>query len=318
MSDKPLRVGLVGLDMSHAVEFARRLNDPADPEHVPGARVVAGWPGGSADFRLSWSRVEKFTDELRQNYGVAMVDWPVAVAECADVVLITAADGRAHRPLFERVLPLRRPTFIEKPLATSLADAQAIFHQAAEASIPVMSCSTIRFAEPLRRALAEDLGAVIGCDVFGPMPEEEPTQPGLFWYGVHCVEVLNVVMGRGCRRVQAYRTDDTDLLTAVWADGRVATFRGLRRGEWKFGVTLHREKGFQFVDLLHNSWFVPTLQRALEQLPRRRSPVDPADTLDIVRLIEAANESRPTGRPVQLSSASQRACTTSASSAAIT
>jgi predicted dehydrogenase len=296
MAGETVRVGLVGLDMSHAVEFTRRLNDAAHPEHVPGARVVCGYPGGSPDFELSRSRVGKFTAEVRDTHGVEIVDSPDAVAQQADLVLITAADGRAHRPLFERVAPFGKPTFIEKPLATTSADAAQIFKTAEKHAVSVMSCSTIRFADPLHRALAEDLGAVVGCDVFGPMPEE-PTQPGLFWYGVHCVEILNVVMGRGAAEARAFRNDHTDLLSAIWNDGRVATFRGLRKGEWKFGVTLHRERGFQFVDLIHNSWFGRTLERMLGPLLRGNCPVDPADTMEIVRLIEAANESRVSGRP---------------------
>jgi hypothetical protein len=163
-----------------------------------------------------------------------------------------------------------------------------------------MSCSTARFGEPLTRAIADDrLGKIIGCDVFGPMPEEA-TQPGLFWYGVHSIEVLNVVMGRGCREVRAYRNDDYDLMTAVWRDGRVATFRGMRKGEWKFGMTLHRERGFGFVDLQHNSWFKQTLELMLANLPNGRSPVESADTLEIIRIIEAANASRASGLTVTL------------------
>src|SRR5688572_13399416 len=286
--------------MSHAVEFTRRLNDAAHPEHVHGARVVAGWPGGSDDFELSRSRVGKFTVEVREKHRVEILTSPEAVAERVDLLLVTAADGRAHRPLFERVARFRKPTFIEKPLATTLADAKDIFRLAREANVPVMSCSTARFGEPLRRAIADrELGRIIGCDVFGPMPEE-PTQPGLFWYGVHSVEVLNVVMGRGCKEVRCYRNDECDLMTATWHDGRVATFRGLRGGEWKFGMTLHRERGFQFVDLLHNSWFKPTLELMLQHLAAGRTPVDPADTLEIIRIIEAANASRPDGEAVEL------------------
>src|SRR5439155_23545844 len=140
-----------------------------------GARVTTGWPGGSRDFELSWSRVEKFTAELRDQYGVQIVDSPEAVAQATEVILITAADGRVHRELFERVAKFRRPTFIEKPLATSSAEAREIFRIAAEAGTPVMSCSTARFGETLSRALTQDLGPITGCDVFGPVPEE-PTQ----------------------------------------------------------------------------------------------------------------------------------------------
>ena len=42
------------------------------------------------------------------------------------------------------------------------------------------------------------------------------------------------------------------------------------------------------------------LEAILRSLPQGRSEVDPADTLEIVRLIEAANESRATGRSVSL------------------
>src|SRR5688572_13124084 len=112
--------------MSHAVEFTRRLNDPTHAEHVPGARVVAGWPGGSRDFELSWSRVGKFTAEVRDRCGVEICASPEAVAERVDLLLMTAADGRAHRELFERVVRFKRPSFIEKPLATSSHDAEVI------------------------------------------------------------------------------------------------------------------------------------------------------------------------------------------------
>jgi predicted dehydrogenase len=297
-----LAIGLVGLDMSHALEFTRRLNDARDAEHVPGARVVAGWPGGSQDFPLSWSRVGKFTAEVRDKYGVAILDSPEAVAERVDLLLITAADGRVHRPLFDRLLKFRRPMFIEKPMTLCSRDAREMFQLAAEAHVPLMSCSTARFGEPLWRAIGEDLGKIIGCDVFGPMPEES-TQTGLFWYGVHSIEVLNVVMGRGCRAVRAVRNDEVDIVVATWSDGRVATFRGLRSGEWKFGMTLHRERGVQFVDLIHNSWFKQTLDLMLANLPNGKTPVEAADTLEIIRIIEAANSSRASGRAVEVSGA---------------
>src|SRR6266496_2159364 len=287
MAQNPLRIGLIGLDTSHAPAFTRCFNDAGYDQHVPGGRVVAAWPGGSKDFQLSWSRVEKFTAEIRDRYGVTIVQSPDAVAEAVDLLFISAADGRAHLPLFKRIVNFRRPTFIEKPLATSSADANEIFRIASDAAIAVVSCSTARFGDALLQALSQDLGPVLGCDVFGPMPEEA-TQPGLFWYGVHSLEVVNVIMGRGCNEVRAIRTDDADVMMATWRDGRVAMFRGLRKGEWKFGATIHRARGVQMVDLLHNSWFARTLSRVLADLPNGRTPVDPADTLEIIRMIEAA------------------------------
>ena len=75
------RIGLIGLDTSHAPEFTELLNDPHTEHHVPGGRVVAAFPGGSPDFPLSSSRVEDYTDQLRQQYDVTILDSPAAVAE---------------------------------------------------------------------------------------------------------------------------------------------------------------------------------------------------------------------------------------------
>ena len=41
---KPLTIGLVGLDTSHVTAFAKLLHDANDPAHIPGARIVAGFP----------------------------------------------------------------------------------------------------------------------------------------------------------------------------------------------------------------------------------------------------------------------------------
>ena len=39
--ETPIKVGIIGLDTSHVVAFTQLLNDPARPDHIPGARVVA-------------------------------------------------------------------------------------------------------------------------------------------------------------------------------------------------------------------------------------------------------------------------------------
>jgi hypothetical protein len=40
-ASSPLRLGMIGLDTSHAEAFVKRLNNPEHPEHVPGAKIVA-------------------------------------------------------------------------------------------------------------------------------------------------------------------------------------------------------------------------------------------------------------------------------------
>ena len=114
-----VKIGLVGLDTSHVVAFSKCFNKPGDPEHVPGGRIVAGFPGGSKDFELSYSRVDNFTAKLRDDFGVQIMDKPEAVAEAADIVFITAVDGRTHLDYVRKTIHFNKPTFIDKPMATS-------------------------------------------------------------------------------------------------------------------------------------------------------------------------------------------------------
>ena len=53
-----LRLGLIGLDTSHVIAFTSRFNEPENPNHVPGARVIAAFKGGSDDIESSRTRVE--------------------------------------------------------------------------------------------------------------------------------------------------------------------------------------------------------------------------------------------------------------------
>ena len=64
----PHRGGRPGLSGSDEVF------DPDDPDHVPGAKVVAAYKGGSADIASSRERVDRFTAELRDKWGVEIVD----------------------------------------------------------------------------------------------------------------------------------------------------------------------------------------------------------------------------------------------------
>lgn len=296
-----MKIGLIGLDTSHASAFAKLLNDPSDPHYKGGARVTCAWPGGSADFPRSADRVAGFTAELRDQRGVEILESPEAVARAADLVFITAVDARVHLDLLRSVVSARKPIFIDKPFALSSAEAREMIDLAARNDIPLMSGSSLRYSEQLLGALETGRENITGCDFYGPMNEEE-TQPGLFWYGCHTVEVLVSAMGPGCKEVRCVRTDTHDALTAIWADGRIGTIHGVRDSHWKFGGVLHRKEGPVFVDAsAGRPYYLGLLDAILESLPNGCSAIPPQEMLDAVRIMEAANLSRSKdGIPVSL------------------
>jgi len=297
-----LRIGLIGLDTSHVEAFAAKLNDPQNVEHVPGGRIVAGFPGGSPDFALSTDRVGGFTKTLREKYGVAMLGSPREVAEAVDAVLHTSVDGRVHLAQFQEIAPLRRPVFMDKPFATTSADARAIAALAREHQVPVFSSSTLRFAGPLQAALADGAGGkIIGAEFFGPL-YLQPTQPGFFWYGVHTADMLYAALGAGCERVRVVSTPDHDVAIGTWRDGRIGIIRGDRAGTKVFGGIIHRENSTQWIDATTGR--PPDFGLTLAVMAFFQGappPVTLDEMVEVVRFLEAANESRDhNGREVTL------------------
>ncbi|CAH0119209.1 hypothetical protein PAE9249_01708 [Paenibacillus sp. CECT 9249] len=299
---KRLKIGLIGTDSSHAIAFARLLNVPSDPFHVAGGEVMLSCPGGSPDFALSASRVEEYMELLRTQYGVARADTPEEVAQYCDAVLLTAADGRAHRELFARIAPYGKPVFIDKPLALSYREASEIRRISEERNVPVMSCSALRYAEYLVRELEQrERADIAGADVYGPMPIE-PTQSYYFWYGIHTAEMLFALMGPGCVQCSVVSAREHEFITGLWRDGRIGTIRGSRCGIGRFGALAHRADASVSIDIGagRKPFYASMLERVMSMFRTGEPQLGWNEMLETVRFLEAAEASRLRGTAVSL------------------
>ncbi|MFC5701596.1 Gfo/Idh/MocA family protein [Cohnella faecalis] len=298
-----LKLGIVGLDTSHVTAFAELLNDPGHPYHIPGGNIRAAYPGvASPDFELSYARLQPYTDELANKFGVTLLDSEEAVAESCDAILLESVDGRVHLDQFRKLAPFGKPVFVDKPFALSTQEAREMIALAERYRVPLMSCSSLRYAEALSEQLRRMGGdPIAGADCYGPMAIQA-TQPGLFWYGIHMVEMLYRVMGAGCVRVAAETNADYDLVVGTWADGRIGTIRGNRKGNNKFGVLVHGEAAAYYADISSHSkpFYASMLEQVMRLFHTGEADIDLGETLEIIHFIECANESRETGRSVEL------------------
>ena len=90
-----LRLGIVGTDTSHVAAITGALNDASSRDHVPGARVVAAYKGGTA-MPASATRVEKFAADLQSRWGVEIVPDIPSLCRKVDGILLESVDGRIH------------------------------------------------------------------------------------------------------------------------------------------------------------------------------------------------------------------------------
>jgi predicted dehydrogenase len=324
---KELRAGIIGCDTSHVVAFTGLLNDPKAGPELADVKVVAAYPGGSDDIPASKDRLPKFVATLRDRYKVKIVDSIEELLKEVDVVLLESVDGRPHLKQVIPVLKAGKPVFIDKPVAGSLADALQIFALAKKYGVPCFSSSSLRFAAGTAGVKKDaKLGKVLGCDVYGPC-SLEPHHPDLFWYGVHGVETLFTIMGTGCESVSRVHTKDVDLVTGKWQDGRVGTFRGIRKGASGYGATVFGEKAVVAIDAYRGpkviaadvtkvpdkkkssgSSYGPLVKEIVTFFKTGQAPVSAEETIEIFAFMEAADESkRQGGRPVRLEDVIARA-----------
>lgn len=293
---EPLRIGMIGLDTSHVTAFTELLNNASSKNHVPGAKVVAGFKGGSPDIESSRSRVDQYTAELRDKYGVKIYDSIEELCRNVDAVMVESVDGRPHLAQASRVIKAGKPLFIDKPMAGSLADVLEIFRLAREAKVPVFSASSLRYGKATQEVRQGSIGKVLGAETESPCPLE-PTHPDLFWYGIHGVESLYTVMGMGCESVRRGTTPDGRIeVTGQWTGNRVGIFRQSQSG---YGGQARGEKGTVKVGAYDG--YHPLVAEVVKFFQTGISPIAPEETIELFAFMEAADESKKQGgAPVRL------------------
>jgi predicted dehydrogenase len=290
-----IKVGMIGLDTSHVTAFTKLLNDKSDPNHVPGARVVAAFKGGSPDVESSRARIDRFTSELKDKWGVEIVDSIEELCKKVDAVLLESVDGRPHLNQVRPVFASKKPVFIDKPFAASFADAREIVRLSRESGTPFFSSSSLRFANDLQAMKRDEkLGAPLGAFTYGPAPTE-PHHPDLFWYGIHAVEMLYTLMGPGCESVTRVHANGADVVTGRWKDGRVGTMRGIRDGKQDYGAVAFGAKANVATPTPMKNDYRNLLVEIVKFFQTGAPPVSPEETLEIMAFMEAADLSKARG-----------------------
>lgn len=288
-----LRIGLVGTDTSHVTAFAAGLNgDEKSPNHIPGGRIVGALKGGSPDLPESADRIEKFAEELKTKWGVKFYDDIPSLCKDVDAILLTSVDGRVHLAQFQQIIAAKKPVFIDKPLAATLADAREIARLAKAAGIAWFSASSLRYGDI---ATKMNVPAGVGVTTFGPGPLEPKFPLQLSWYAIHPVELLYTLMGPGCEEVWRVQGANEDIITGRWKDGRIGVARTLRPGNGKYGAAFLAKDGVHASQPEWKEGYAPLLKKILEFFHTGKAPVAPEETLEIFSFLDAAQRSSEAG-----------------------
>ena len=286
-----IKITVIGLDTSHSVEFPRLMQSPDCPKKmsVPGMKTIS-----CLRFETPYQNKEGLDKRQKQleEWGVKVTeDFEEAIQRC-DAVMLEINDGSRHLEYFEKVAPLGKPVFLDKPLAMTLADGRAIIDLMRKHNTRVWSGSSIPFCPPLAKTM-QNAGNIVRAHVFGPMGDA-PSGDSLVWYGVHTFEHLQRVMGRGAKKVQAIQTDSSVNASVIFSDGREGTVE-LTRKAWAYGgiIWAMLNEQMQAVPyVLDGSLSYRNILRMIKAFFQGgRPPVDMETTFEGLAMMCAARES---------------------------
>lgn len=291
MSSEAFRLGVLGTDSSHLIEFSRRIKALNDADRTR-ALVTQLWTDGRHD--MPAADVEKW-EAATLALGTTRAASKAELLDAVDGVLVLAVNGHRHLELALDALERGLPTYVDKPLTCDLGEAKQMLAAARRSGARCYSASSLRFASEVTGLPRDAIGEIRAIDATGP-GELNASMEGLFFYGVHTIEMVDALFGRGgVARVRATSTASRDLVDLEYADGRCAHLRLERNASYDFAATVHGAKSLHPFKVN----FAGVYDRLVEGMCRFFDGGEPPATLrDIVEnvaVMEAGNRSMRQG-----------------------
>jgi hypothetical protein len=265
-----LRVGIVGTQSSHVDHMLRYFN----VEHRAGdARVVA-------------------VAEATRDVGISQVHVDDLVGQ-VDAVIVTDRDGRRHAAQAIPFLRAGIPTFVDKPLAASVADAETIVRTAEQSGAALTSFSALRWhpafvdltADRVANRPADTPTAVVTT---GPVDPDSP-YAGIHFYGIHPVELALILAPGPIGDVHTRRVPGAIVGTATVGETAVTVHLVQPAGgQVPFHVMLSTATTVKAVDLpLGPDYLHPGLDVFVEMVRTGKPPVPYENLLRPVSFLAA-------------------------------
>lgn len=209
-----MRIGILGSESSHAMQFAKFYNLP-DP--------AAGKP------RFEDIRVTAIMgDEISAAATAREANIPHIItnaeemARMVDAVMITSRRGSEHLAQARPFIAKGMPMFVDKPFTSNVVEATELAAAIEKAGCPVLGGSGCKYSEGVLKLKeqADQLrkeGKLVSAMLHFPIMLDSPYD-GFWFYAHHLVEICTEIFGTDIRGVQAMKTDTALIANVQYHD----------------------------------------------------------------------------------------------------
>jgi predicted dehydrogenase len=306
MKAKTVRIGFLGVAHMHSVSYASNLL------RIEGVEVVG-----------MWDRSPSLAEDWSRRMSVRRYDNAEQLLDAGLDAVVVCSENALHRPLVELAAGRVGAILCEKPIATTLADAQAIIDRCAATGTRLQIAFPVRFAPSIielkRRLDAGELGEIfaVTCTNHGSMPGGWFVDPELAGGGAvidHTVHVIDLL--RWFWRVEVTEVyaevgysllhpglgiDDAGLLSFMLSNGIYGSLdtswsRPPSYPVWgDVKIEVVGERGVMYVDALHQYITVASNATGKTQWVSYGSDIDRGLMIDFVEMARSDRAPSITG-----------------------
>jgi predicted dehydrogenase len=275
----------VGSDNSHAEAFAKLANVPEEGKpRIEEVQVthIYGTDAARTQEVATLGKIPNIVDDMQEMIG------------SVDGVAVVWRHGGLH---LQHTLPFLKaglPVFVDKPLALSEADATQMIDAALAAKVGFTSFSTVRYASSLQEYLQylhTECGDLLTGMCTGQV-QLASEYGGVFFYGIHAVELMHTIFGYGCQSVLARQNNENLQVICTLPNQKLVTLNLVGGG---FKVPFHAaafgSEGWGTHEINPSTMYYNGMKVFLEVMRTGTWPLTPEQLLEPVRILEATVQS---------------------------
>lgn len=289
---KEIRVAIIGMDTSHAVELPKLMQDPNAEFKISGLRVTR-----AMRFETPFQNKEGL--DAREAYlrtiGVEVTeDFEYAVGDC-DAIMLEINDSTLHLEYFEKAAALGKPIFLDKPFADTVENTRKIIEIGKKYNTRYFTASSLRFTIGLNN-LVDSKIKVNSAYAWGPLGKAAAGS-SIIWYGVHTFEQVERIMGVGAESVATVPSGKGLVCVVKYKDGRSAVAE-LNEDKWVYGAVIRDDAGNDAMCSVPGKtpFYYSLMQQVRLFFLGCETPVSIEDSFEVMALCEAAEKSFISGK----------------------
>jgi predicted dehydrogenase len=289
-----MKIGLIGSDSFSSHEFVRLLNI----DKISGVdRVAFLWGEKKAQVKklAKLGKIPVIVNKAEEMIGMV------------DAVIIAHENPVLHAKAALPFVDAGTPVFIDKAFSTSLPEAKNVLQTAKKKGCPVTSFSMIAEQKSFKENLLSEIasfGKITSISISGKC-DVTSKSGGVFYEGIHIIEVVLKAFGTGIKSAQAFRAGrvnrDTVSVLQYTGEGPVVSATFVSKGDAEISILAFGEKeSVNYINKNDPDPYFNGFKKIMEMFRYGIEPYSHKQILESVAVLEAIERSIKNGKPARV------------------